>query len=50
MIDSEYTTDIYNSLKISNEPIIKNPETIRLVPDHLKTKKMCNHAVANSRS
>ena len=49
MIDSEYNTDIYNSLKTSNEVIIKNPETLRLVPDHLKTKKMYNHAVANSR-
>ena len=50
MIDSEYNTGIYNFLKISNEVVIKNPEMLRLVPDHLKTKKMCNHVVANSRS
>ena len=24
---------------------MKNPKTLKLVPDHLKTKKMCDHAV-----
>ena len=24
---------------------MKNPEILKLVPDHLKTKKMCKHAV-----
>ena len=30
-------------LKISIGAIIKDPEILRLVPDHLKTKKMCKH-------
>ena len=25
--------------------IIKNPQTLRFVPDHLKCKNMCKHAV-----
>ena len=24
---------------------MKNPEMLKLVPDHLKTKQMCNYAV-----
>ena len=24
---------------------MKNPEMLKFVPDHLKTKKMCKHAV-----
>ena len=42
MVDSEYSTNDSKSLKISMEAIMKN---LRLVPDHLKTKKMCNHVV-----
>ena len=26
---------------------IKNPEMLKFIPDHLKTKKMCNYAVKN---
>ena len=37
MVDSEYSTDNYKSSKISIGVIIKNPETLRLVPNHLKT-------------
>ena len=33
------------NLKISIGEIIKDPEILRLVPDHLKTKMMCRHAV-----
>ena len=25
--------------------VITNPEILKFVPDHLKTKKMCKHAV-----
>ena len=25
--------------------VMKNPEMLKLVPDHLKTKQMCNYAV-----
>ena len=37
--------DIYKSLNISTVTIIKNPEMLKFVPDHLKTKSMCKHAV-----
>ena len=45
MVDSEYSTGDYKSLKISIGAIMKNPEMLKLVPDHLKTKKMCNYVV-----
>ena len=45
MVDSEYSPDNYNSSKISIGAIIKNPDMLKFVPDHLKTKKMCKHAV-----
>ena len=33
---------VYNSLNIiSAATVMKNPETLRFVADHLKTKKMC---------
>ena len=32
-------------LKISIGAIIKDPKMLKLVPDHLKTNKMCKHAV-----
>ena len=32
-------------LNISIGTVIKNPEMLNFVPDHLKTKKMCKHAV-----
>ena len=37
--------DVYNSLNISAVTVTKNSETLRFVPDDLKTKKMCKHAV-----
>ena len=37
--------DIYKSLNISIGTVMKNPEMLKFVPDHLKTKKMCKHAV-----
>ena len=40
MVDSEYSTDNSKSSKISIEAIMKNPEILRLVPNHLKTEKM----------
>ena len=42
MVDS---MDIYKSLIINIGTIMKNPEILKFVPDHLKTKKMCKHAV-----
>ena len=35
--------DIYKFLNIGT--VMKNPVTLINVPDHLKTKKMCTHAV-----
>ena len=37
--------DIYNSLNISIVTVMKTPEMLKFVPDHLKTKVMCKHAV-----
>ena len=37
--------DAYKSLNIGVAIVIKNPEMLNIAPDHLKTKKMCNHAV-----
>ena len=45
MVDSEYSMDIYKSVKIGIGTVMKNPEMLRFVPDHLKIKKMCKHAV-----
>ena len=45
MVDSEYSTSIYKSLKISIGAIMKNPEMLKFVSDHLKIKKMCKHEV-----
>ena len=36
--------DTYKSLNISIETVMKNPEMLKLVPNNLKTKKMCKHA------
>ena len=45
MVDREYSTDDYKSSKISIEAIMKNPKMLKIVPYHLKTKKICKHAV-----
>ena len=37
--------DIYKSLNISIGTAMKHPEMLTFVPDHLKTKKICKHAV-----
>ena len=40
---SKYKTvdiiNVYKSLNITFETVIKNPEMLKFVPDHLKTKK-----------
>ena len=38
MVDSEYSSDNYKSLRISTGAITKNLEMLRFVPDYLKTK------------
>ena len=37
--------DIYKSVKISIGTVMKNPEKLKFVLDHLKTEKTCKHAV-----
>ena len=37
--------DIYKSVKISIGTVMKNPKTLKLVLDHLKTEKMNKHAI-----
>ena len=37
--------DIYESLNINIGTVIKNSEMLKFLPDHLKTKKMCNHTI-----
>ena len=37
--------DIYKSLTINIGTVMKNQETLKFVPDHLKTKKIRKHAV-----
>ena len=37
--------DIYKYLNISIGIVMKNPEMLKFVLDHLKTKKMFKHAV-----
>ena len=37
--------DMMKFLNIDIERVMKNPEMLTFVLDHLKTKKMCNHAL-----
>ena len=45
MVNIEYSMIIYKSVKVSIGTFIKNPKMLKFVPDPLKTKKMCKHAV-----
>ena len=38
MVDGEYSVDINKSVKIIIRIVMINPEILKLVPDHLKTK------------
>ena len=40
-----YIMGVYNTLNISAVTVMKNSETLRFAPGHLKNKKMCMHAV-----
>ena len=42
MVYSEYSTNIYKSLKISIGIVMRNLEMLKFVPDRLKTKKCVN--------
>ena len=37
--------DIYKSLNTSIGTVMKNPEMLKCVPGHLKTKKKCKHTL-----
>ena len=37
--------DVYKSLNISIGTVMKNPDVLKFLPNYLKTKKMCKHAV-----
>ena len=37
--------EIYKSVKINIETVMKNLEMLKFVPDHLKTKKKCKHTL-----
>ena len=45
MVDSEYSMDIYKSVRISIATVMKNRKMLKFLPDHLKNKKMCKNAV-----
>ena len=45
MVDSEYSMGIYKSANISIGIVMRNLEMLKLVPEYLKTKKMCKNAV-----
>ena len=45
MIDSESSINIYKPVKISFGTVLKNSGMLNFVANHLKTKKMCKHAV-----
>ena len=42
MVDS---MDIYKSLNINPGTVMRNSEIVKFISDHLKTKKLCKHAV-----
>ena len=37
--------DIYKSLNINPGTVMRNSEIVKFISDHLKTKKLCKHAV-----
>ena len=45
MVDNYNNPDNYKTLKISIGGIIKKPEMLKFLPDHLKTEKLCKNAV-----
>ena len=50
MVDSVYCmdiTDIYKSAKISIWTVMKSPEMLKFVPNHLKTKKCVSMQLKN---
>ena len=45
LVDSQYSAGDYKYSKFSIGGIMKNPEMLKFVLDHLETKKMCNKTI-----
>ena len=45
MVDREYNMDIYKPIKIIIGKVMRNPQMLKFVPDHLKTKETCKNLV-----
>ena len=48
MVDSEYSMDIFKSVKIIIGTVITNPEILKFVSDHLKSNKISELSVISS--
>ena len=48
MGDSEYGMDVHKSVKISIGTVMRNPEMLKSVPDHLKAKKCVGMQIKSS--
>ena len=48
MVVSEYDMGIYKCVKVGTGAVMRKPEMSKFVPDHLKTTKICKHAVKKS--
>ena len=40
MVDTEHSMGIYKSVRISSGTVMKNPQMLKFVADHFKTKSM----------
>ena len=49
MVDIMDISIMDKSLSISIEAVMKNPEMLKFVNDHLKTEKICKHEVKKLR-
>ena len=47
MADSEYSVDIYKSVKIIIRTVTINSDILKIVPDYLKTKNCVNMQLKN---
>ena len=45
IVDGEYSTDDYNSSRITIGAIMKNSQMLKLIPNYFKNKTMYKHAV-----
>ena len=45
MVDTEYSRSDHKSSRISIGEVTENLEMLKFVPDHAKTKQICNQAI-----